>query len=148
MNQMKKNIVCVLLVLLVLSFFGCGTQTQEETTLSETTQTTQQPAETQPAHFTDDPQIAAVWINSGQYSDGHDFIETMSLLSDGSAMIHMDYQGSDYETLFGTYTARQGVLTVYIEADEPYQRQYQYELDANILTLYGQDKTVVYRRSD
>lgn len=116
-------------------------------TAPDQTQPTEQP-ETQPKIFSDDPAIAAVWINAGQYSEGREFVETMTLLEDGKAVIHMDYQGSDYETLHGTYTALQGVLTVSINADEPYQKIYQYELDANILTLYGNDKTVTYRRSD
>lgn len=124
---------------------GCTAQTGETKT---TTEETAQPTQQMPQQFSDDPQIAAVWINAGQYSDGKDFVETMSLLSDGTAIIHMDYQGEDYETLFGTYTALQGVLTVTIDADEPYRKVYQYDLDANILTLYGNEKTVTYRRSD
>lgn len=150
---MHKKMICLLLASILLLCGGCsisGTE-QKSTTAAKTEATPQQQntqADIQPQQFSDDAEIAAVWVNAGQYSDGKDFVETMSLLSDGTAIIAMEYQGSDYETLFGTYTALQGVLTVYIEADEPYQRTYQYERDANVLTLYGNDKTVTYRRSD
>lgn len=139
---MSKKVICILLAVLLFAA-GCTVQTAEtEVTVPDT-----QPQQSQPAQFSDDPEIAAVWVNGGETPDGENYVETMSLLSDGAAFITIDYQDS-LQTLTGTYTALNGVLTVTIDDDPPYQKIYQYERDANVLTLYGNDKTVTYRRSD
>ncbi len=142
MSIMPKKLICLFLALLLLAA-GCTAADPQQTE----TETLPAQSETQTQQFSDDPAIAAVWVNGGQTPDGQDYVETMSLLSDGAAMITIEYQGS-FQTLTGTYTALQGVLTVTIADDPPYQKIYQYELDANLLTLYGNDKTVTYRRSD
>ncbi len=139
---MSKKLICIFLAVLLLAA-GCTAADPQQTE----TETQPSQSDIQPQQFSDDPAIAAVWINSGETPDGQDFVETMSLLSDGAAMITIEYQDS-FQTLTGAYTALQGVLTVTIDAEEPYQRIYQYELDANVLTLFGNDKTVTYRRSD
>lgn len=141
---MSKKLICIFLAVLLLAA-GCTAQTAETAQQTETAQTTAEAP--QPLQFTDDPEIAAVWVNGGETPDGEAYVETMSLLSDGAAMITIEYQDS-FQTLTGTYTALQGILTVTIDADEPYQKIYQYERDANVLTLYGNNKTVTYRRSD
>lgn len=147
---MKKSVICILLAVLLL-FGGCSFHFSfhagtPETTAPAETQSLQ-PEDLQPAQFSDDPDIAATWVNGGTYTDGQDYVETMTLLPDGAAMITIEYQDS-FQTLTGTYTALNGTLTVRIDADPPYDRVYQYERDANVLTLHSEDKTVTYRRSD
>ena len=144
---MVKKIFCGLLAVLLLCA-GCSLHFSARFGQTEPTETELSvPTETQPEPFSDDPEIAAVWVNGGTYTDGQDYVETMNLLPDGAVMITIEYQDS-FQTLTGTYTAKQGILTVSIDDDPPYQRIYQYERDANVLTLYGNDRTVVYRRSD
>lgn len=144
---MIKKIFCGLLAVLLLCS-GCSFHFSVRVGQTEPSEPESSvPTETQPEQFSDDPEIAAVWVNGGTYTDGQDYVETMNLLPDGAVMITIEYQDS-FQTLTGTYTAKQGVLTVSIDADPPYQRIYQYERDANVLTLYGNDRTVVYRRSD
>lgn len=132
---MSRKLFCIFLAVLLLAA-GCAAGDPQQDT-----------KETQPQQFSDDPAIAAVWVNGGETPDGQDYVETMSLLTDGAAMITIEYQDS-FQTLTGTYTALQGVLTVSIDADEPYQEIYRYELDANVLTLFDNDKPVIFRRSD
>lgn len=144
---MKKSIICIFLAVLLLCS-GCSFHLSIGPEQTKSTET-EAPhlTELQPEQFSDDPAIAATWVNGGTYTDGQDYVETMILLADGSAMITIDYQDS-LQTLTGSYTALNGVLTVMIDDENPYQKIYQYELDANVLTLYSNDKTVVYRRSD
>lgn len=139
-----KKVICLLLAVLVLLVAGCTAKPQP----TPETQPPQTELPTQPKQFSDDPDIAAVWVNGGTTPDGEEYVETMTLLEDGRAIVSMQYQGSDYESLFGTYTALNSVLTVFIDDEVPYQQTYQYELDANVLTLYDSEKTVTYRRSD
>lgn len=142
---MKKRIICLLCAAVLLLAAGCTAAN-----LAQTEQETQQPqteVSAQPKQFSDDPEIAAVWVNGGTTPDGRDYVETMSLLSDGDVLITIDYDDG-FQTLSGTYTALNGILTVTINDTTPYDRVYQYERDANVLTLTGNDKTVTYRRSD
>lgn len=149
---MSKKLICILIAVLLLSA-GCTAkpqtaQTTETAQLSgDDTQPPQTELPTQPQQFSDDPAIAAVWVSGGETPDGQDYVETMSLLSDGAAFITIEYQGS-FQTLTGTYKALNSVLTVEIDDDPPYQKIYQYELDANVLTLTNEEKNVTYRRSD
>lgn len=138
--------ICLLCAAILLLAAGC-TAGDPQSTAPET-QPSQTAAEEQPQQFSDDPAIAATWVNGGTTPDGRDYVETMILLSDGSAMITINYDEGSFQTLTGTYTVLNGTLRVSIDADEPYDRVYGYKLDANVLTLNGDGKSIVYRRSD
>ncbi len=100
----------------------------------------EQPAPTQAAD-----RLLGTWENQGQYEEGKDFVETMTLSDDGSAIIHLEYQGSDYATISGAFTADETTLTVHITStQEPYDREYTYTLSGNQLELVGNGKTVNY----
>lgn len=141
-----KKILCLLFAALILLTAGCAAAPISPQTEPET-QPPQTELPTQPRQFSDDPDIAAVWVNGGTTPDGEDYVETMSLLSNGAALITINYQSSA-QTLTGTYTALNGVLTVCVDDETPYEKVYNYELDANVLTLRNDEKTVTYRRSD
>ena len=36
------------------------------------------------------------WVNAGQYTEGRDFVETVTLRDDGSLSVHLDYRGEPY----------------------------------------------------
>ena len=86
--------------------------------------------------------LTGIWVNEGQYSEGHDFVETMTLLDDGTLLVHLDYQGSPYADLTGTWIAENGSLTFTLE--DGTVRVYEYRRSGIYLTLTGNGKTVEY----
>ena len=93
------------------------------------------------------PGLAGVWVNAGQYTEGRDFVETLTLNEDGTAAVHLDYRGKPYADLAGTWTAAGGVLSVDFTDPNTKDRSYDYALTETTLTLTGGGKEVVYRRS-
>ena len=64
------------------------------------------------------------WVNAGQYTEGRDFVETVTLRDDGSLSVHLDYRGEPYADLTGTwelegekltFTMDDGTVRVYAE---------------------------------
>ena len=93
------------------------------------------------------PGLAGTWVNAGQYTEGRDFVETLTLREDGTAEVHLDYRGKPYADLAGTWTAAGGVLSVDFTDPNTKDRTYSYALTETTLTLTGGGKEVVYRRS-
>ena len=104
--------------------------------------------ETPPAATTEAPAaaLAGVWVNAGQYSEGRDFVETLTLNRDGTASVHLEYQGADYATLEGTWTAENGLLNVDFTDPNVRDRTYTYTLTETTLVLTGNGKDVEYVR--
>jgi len=92
------------------------------------------------------PSLLGVWVNVGQYSEGRDFVETMTLREDGSVTVHLEYQGADYAALEGTWTAENGILAVDFTDPNTRDRVYSYSLTESTLTLSGDGKDVEYSR--
>ena len=137
---MKRFLFCCLLCLLLTA---CGK--------------TEAPAATAPAGITtmpnaaaaaSGPDLAGVWVNAGQYADGHDFVETLTLAEDGSVTVHLEYQGSDYATLTGVWSEADGVLSVDFADPNTKDRVYSYSLTQTALTLTGDGKDVTYIRKE
>ena len=114
---MKRQLACLALLALLLA--GCGEKA---------------------------PALAGTWVNAGQYTEGRDFVETLTLAEDGAARVHLDYQGADYATLEGTWTAAGDRLTVDFADPAVKDRQYTFTLTDGTLTLTGAGKTVEYVR--
>ena len=92
------------------------------------------------------PGLVGDWVNAGQYSEGHDFVETLTLSPDGTARVHLEYRGSDYATLEGSWTEAAGVLTVDFTDPNTRDRVYAYTVTETTLTLTGDGKAVEYTR--
>lgn len=122
---MKKSILAALLCLLLLA--AC--------TAPET-----------PTDTTKALALTGVWVNAGQYAQGRDFVETLTLKEDGTAAVHLDYQGKDYATLEGNWTAEGGVLTVDFTDPDTRDRSYAYTVTETTLILTGDGKDVEYQR--
>lgn len=90
--------------------------------------------------------LIATWVNAGAYSGGRDYVETLTLYDDNTLRVHLDYEGKPYSDLTGTVIRRGGNL-IFLMSDGT-ERSYRFEVDGNILTLTGEDRTVTYRRSD
>ena len=126
---MKKTILAALFCLLLLS--ACG---------KPETPTTAAATETAASS------LVGVWVNAGQYSEGRDFVETMTLREDGSATVHLEYQGKDYATLEGQWTADGSVLNVSFQDPNTRDRSYSYTLTETTLILTGDGKEAEYLR--
>ena len=94
------------------------------------------------------PVLTGAWVNAGQYSQGRDFVETLTLREDGSVTVHLDYRGTDYATLEGRWTAEDGVLNVDFTDPNARDRTYTYTLTEETLTLTGNGKDVTYQRQN
>ena len=92
------------------------------------------------------PSLAGSWVNAGQYSPGREFVETMTLLENGSVTVHLEYRGADYATLEGSWTALGDTLSVEFADPNTRDRVYTYTLTDLTLTLTGDGKEVVYQR--
>lgn len=139
MNDKKLLIGPILMFcVLCLCLVGCGPAETSE------------PTQTVPVSTLDDTALlVGIWENEGQYEAGKDFVETLTLYADGTAAVHLVYQGEDYADLAGSWTAEKGVLTVvlYQSPDsDPVTRVYQYQADETSLTLQGESKEVFYNR--
>ena len=116
---MKRLFVCLLLLCLLLS--GCRTPQAA-------------------------PALTGIWVNAGQYSAGRDFVETLTLNEDGTALVHLDYQGSPYADLAGTWTADGTTLSVDFTDPGTRDRVYTYALTETTLKLSGGGKDAEYVR--
>ena len=135
---MKKLLFAALLVLLLLS--ACGKP--EASTNPATDATTTEAAETAVSA------LVGVWVNAGQYSEGRDFVETLTLNRDGTASVHLEYQGKDYATLTGTWTAEGNILRVDFTDPDTRDREYSFTLTETTLVLTGDGKDVEYQRQN
>ena len=92
------------------------------------------------------PSLLGTWVNVGQYSEGRDFVETMTLRIDGTVTVNLEYQGSDYATLEGTWRTETEILTIDFTDPNVRDRTYTYTLSGDTLILAGDEKTVEYSR--
>ena len=125
---MKKRLLALLFCLLLTACAKPETPT--------TAATTEAPAAA----------LVGVWVNAGQYSEGRDFVETLTLEADGTAVVHLEYQGKDYATLEGTWTAAGDTLSVDFTDPNTRDRTYTYTLTETGLILTGDGKNVEYVR--
>ncbi len=93
------------------------------------------------------PGLTGAWVNAGQYSEGRDFVETMTLREDGTITVHLEYQGRDCATLEGTWRREAEILTLDFTDPNVRDRTYTYTLSGDVLTLAGDGKTVEYSRN-
>ena len=130
----------ILVLLLTLTLCGCGRAADKpEQTLPDADSSALPP---------EAEELLGVWVNAGQYEAGKDFVETLTLADDGTAVIHLDYQGRDYATLTGSFTTQAGVLIVHLSEDGTnYDRIYDYTLENGDLILTSESKTVRYSKS-
>ncbi|MBQ6281455.1 MAG: lipocalin family protein [Oscillospiraceae bacterium] len=84
------------------------------------------------------------WVNAGQYTEGRDFVETVTLRDDGSLSVHLDYRGEPYADLTGTWELEGERLT--FTMDDGTVRVYTFAVTGDELTLKNSDRTVVYAR--
>ena len=124
---MKRLLVCLALLCLLLAACG-GAESPTASTAAP------------------GPGLAGVWVNAGQYSEGRDFVETLTLREDGTAAVHLDYRGKPYADLAGTWTAEGDTLSVDFTDPNTKDRTYSYALTETTLTLTGGGKAVEYVR--
>lgn len=144
-RALKLRLFCAVLLLTAL-LAGC-TQTDPVPAAAASSSELTIEAPTEP---TADEQLAlvGVWRNAGQYSEGRDFIETMTLDEGGICTVVLDYQGqAAYQTLTGVYFVLGGELSVtFSDAGGGFTRSFRYTLDGNVLRLVNEEKTVEYIR--
>lgn len=91
--------------------------------------------------------LLGVWRNEGQYTEGRDFVETLTMNADGSCTVHLDYRGADYQTLQGVWFAADGMLVYTLEDPSgPVERSFLYTINDGTLVLDNGAKIVSYER--
>ena len=138
MKKFFLVLLCCLLLIYCLLIVGCAAKVQPvQTTESAETEETVDAKQ----------DLIGVWRNVGQYTEGRDFVETLTLSEEGKVTVHLEYQGADYATLTGTWTVSDGVLKVDFTDPNTKDRVYTYTLTENALILTGDGKDVEYQRS-
>lgn len=136
---MKRMITAVLLIAMLLC--GCTANNAEKPK--------QQPEESatqQESHITDNP-LLGTWINTGTYENGGAYEEILTVCDDGTVIVTLNYQGTYYTTLTGTYVLAANCFSVTIDSvDEPFSTDYHYAVDGRQLTLTDFKGTYTYLR--
>ena len=135
MKRLFLSLLCVVLLLC-----GCSTAPEDETTESLNVITTA------PEQMLDDT-LVGIWVSA----DGgeREMIETITFGEDGEMSVNLRYEGSDYQTIYGTYRADgRTVFCVITEGTEPFEIEYQYRIDGRELYLVSGEKSAHYLRND
>lgn len=140
MDKKQIRIVCLLL-LLTLLLCSCRVRDRVPDAASDTEAARPLPT-TEPQLPPERDPLPGTWVNTGRYSEGRDFVETLELREDGTFQVHLDYQGQPYADLAGSWTREGKTLTFTME--DGTVRVYTYSLDGRFLNLTGNGKTVEY----
>lgn len=134
---MKRLLLCCLLCLLLC---GCGESALQEPSAAEPTPQESLSAEPIPQD------LPGVWVSAS--GGERNMIETITFGEDGSLIVHLDYEGSDYSTVFGTYCIKDGKLVCDItEGTTPFQKEYTFRIDGRELYLTDEDSEAHYLRN-
>lgn len=129
---MKRFGILLLICCVLLS--ACGGETETEPT--ETTV------------FSVPQELVGAWVSADGGGE-RQMLETITFGEDGSLMVHLDYQGSPYSTIYGTYTVDGANVHCEItEGAEAFTVDYAFRIDGRELYLTGDDgDTAHYLRS-
>lgn len=134
---MKRVLICCLLCLLLC---GCGAQAETPPTETDALPTESSAAEPIPR------ELPGVWVSAS--AGERNMIETITFGENGSLMVHLDYEGSDYSTVYGTYCIWDGKLVCDItEGAAPFQVEYAFRIDGRELYLTDEDGEAHYLRN-
>ena len=129
---MKRLILPLLCVLLLLC--GCSAAAQDETSSA-------------PLQTVDDT-LVGIWVSADGGGE-RGMLETITFGADGSLTVNLRYEGSDYQTIYGTYRADgRTAFCAITEGAEPFEIEYQYRIDGRELFLTNGEKTAQYLRND
>lgn len=93
-----------------------------------------------------DPELLGVWVSADEGE--REMVERLYFYENGSLVIELDYEGSPYGTLYGTYTVDgHSLLCDITEGTTPYQVTYEYRIDGRMLTLTDDDGPADYLRT-
>ena len=133
---MKRLIICCLLCLLLC---GCSGKAAADPT-TDAALPTSAAAEPIPQ------ELPGVWVSAS--GGERNMIETITFGEDGSLMVHLDYEGSDYSTVYGAYCIREGKLVCDItEGTTPFHKEYTFRIDGRELYLTDDDSEAHYVRN-
>ncbi len=131
---MKRLMICLLCLLFLC---GCGDPSVQEPSFEETTL---------PVQELIPPELCGVWVSAD--AGERNMVETITFGEDGSLMVHLDYEGSDYSTIYGTYTVERNTVFCDITGGTtPFQVEYDYRIDGRELYLTDSDGTAQYLRN-
>lgn len=131
---MKRGIVLLLLgALLLLS--ACAAQGESASLGAE-----------KPS--ADIPQeLLGTWVSADGGGE-RQMVETITFSSDGSLTVHLDYQGSPYQTISGSFTVEGGTVHCSItEGTAPFDVDYEFTVDGRELYLNSGDRSSHYLRN-
>lgn len=129
-------------MLALLLLCGCTTKATPKQTEPQETQNIQN---TQ--NQTQENLLLGTWINTGTYENGSQYEEILTVFDNGTVSVVLNYKGSYYTTLTGSYVLASNCFSVTIDSvEEPFTTDYHYEVDGRQLTLTDFKGTYTYLR--
>ena len=135
MKRLFLPLLCALLLL-------CGCTAAQDETSSAPEPTTAQPAQTV------NDALVGIWVSADGGGE-REMLETITFGADGKLSVNLRYEGSDYQTIYGTYRADgKTVHCAITEGAEPFEVAYQYRIDGRELYLDNGETSAQYLRND
>ena len=140
---MKRVLICCLLCLLLCGCSGKAASNPADPQGSSASESIPQESSV-PESIPQE--LPGVWVSAS--AGERNMIETITFGENGSLMVHLDYEGSDYSTVYGTYCIRDGKLVCDItEGATPFQVEYAFRIDGRELYLTDEDGEAHYLRN-
>ncbi len=151
---MKRSVAFLAAIICLFSLCACNVENaQDSSEIAQNSETgSQAPEETQieSVLFTETGLIDEALLGQWSSADGGErqMIEHLSFYENGSLVIELDYQGSHYGTLIGTFCVDgHNLLCSITEGTDPYQVIYEYRIDGRMLILQDDDGPAEYLRT-
>ncbi len=142
---MKRSALPLLLSLLLLLFCACDNNAQNPSENAQNPENTSITESSQEEFYLDEA-LFGVWVSADEGE--RQMVESLFFYESGDMVIQLDYQGSPYGTLYGSYQVEGHSLICQItEGTTPYSVTYDYRIDGRMLILTDDDGPAEYLRT-
>lgn len=151
---MKRSIAFIAVICCLFSLCACSVKNaQDSSEIAQSSEMTSQvltEMQSESVLFTETGWIDEALLGQWSSADGGErqMFEHLSFYENGSLVIELDYQGSHYGTLMGTFCVDgHNLLCSITEGADPYQVIYEYRIDGRMLILQDDDGSAEYLRT-
>lgn len=137
---MLRKLLLLLLALSLLLCAGCSAVPNGEETLPS------ESPEVPESTYSIPEELLGVWVSAS--AGERNMVETITFFADGTMTVELDYEGSDYGILYGSfYMAGNSIVCHISEGADPYDVTYEYRIDGRELYLTDDDGIAQYLRN-